>query len=117
MKLLLDEHLAKVVAEQLRSKGFDVVALTETERRSIEDEDLLALAHSLTQVLVTYNKKHFSQLHHEWLSVGRHHSGIIGLDSKKLPSNDYGAQIRLLEEILMIGETDECLPDQFIYLP
>lgn len=63
MKLLLDEMLSAVVAEQLRGRGRDVEAVSQRRQlRGLTDRDLFEYAQSGERSLVTYNRDDFLEL-------------------------------------------------------
>lgn len=69
MKLLLDEHFSQVIAEQLRSRGHDVVAVVErVELRERADAEVLGWAVSQGRAVVTENAGDFLRLHADYLS-------------------------------------------------
>ena len=105
MRLLLDEHFSFRIAEQLRGRGFDVVAVAErAELRQMGDEDLLRWAHANGRAIVTENVQDFLPIHGEFLKGGEPHSGIVLTSSQKFPRSTAGigplvsALARLLEE-------------------
>jgi predicted nuclease of predicted toxin-antitoxin system len=60
VKLLLDEMLAAVIAEQLRSRDHDVVAVDERpDLRGLPDADLFELAQRDARAILTYNREDF----------------------------------------------------------
>ncbi len=79
MKLVLDEHYSIRIAQQLRKRGLDVIAVTErpSDLRQMDDESLLRWAHLERRVLVTENVQDFLPLHDRFLSQGETHSGIL----------------------------------------
>ena len=63
MKLLLDEMISAVVAEQLRARDRDVEAVSERrELRGLTDHDLFEYAQTAQRSLVTYNRDDFLEL-------------------------------------------------------
>jgi hypothetical protein len=61
LRLLLDEMYPSVVAERLRSRGHDVVAVTERpELRSLADADVFTVSLSERRTVVTENVADFS---------------------------------------------------------
>jgi predicted nuclease of predicted toxin-antitoxin system len=104
VKLLLDEMFSKVVAEQLRARGHDVVAVTERdELRGLPDEDVFAWAQEADRGLVTDNHRDFAPLHHRWLASGRQHSGLILTSNHRFPrgqSSTTGKLVSALDKLL-----------------
>ena len=81
--ILLDEMLSPAIAEQLRKRGIDAVALTEIQGMSgISDEEVLTYAASVNRLVITRNVRDFVMLDRQWRDAGRVHSGIACLDSQ-----------------------------------
>lgn len=86
LKLLLDEMHSFVVAEQLRDRGFDVVAVKERpDLIGMPDEDLLAAASGERRVLVTENVKDFAAISRRWTTAGRMHTGLVFTHPQRFP--------------------------------
>ena len=73
MKFLLDEMISPTVAQVLRSKGPEALALAETEvaRTGFPDPGVLAWAAERGLTLVTYNARDFVPLARAWATEGR----------------------------------------------
>ncbi len=77
-RLLLDEVLSGTIADQLRRRGYDVVAVVEdVSLVSTSDEELLAHATEQQRVLVTANIADFAAIASDWRTGGRVHHGIV----------------------------------------
>lgn len=86
MKLALDEMYAPAVAEQLRDRDRDVVAVTErADLRGTTDEDLLAWAQTEGRALVTDNQRDFIPIHHRRIASGHDHQGLILTTNRRFP--------------------------------
>lgn len=88
MRLLLDEHLAAVIAEALRDRGHDVVAVQDPDHqdwRGIGDPTLFAVAQQEGRAIVTDNVAHFRVLAQRELDSGRSNFGILYLNDRSLP--------------------------------
>ena len=106
MRLLLDEMLSSAVAEQLRSRGFDVEAVEELpELPGSSDLDLFERAHREEQALVTYNRDDFLALDRRFRAEGRDHHGIVFLSHRRFPQGEAttGALVASLEALLHGG--------------
>ena len=70
-----NENFPLPVVETLRQLGHDVLTIQETGRadQATPDEQVLAFAQAEKRVLLTFNRKHFIQLHH----LSPDHTGII----------------------------------------
>jgi predicted nuclease of predicted toxin-antitoxin system len=105
VRLLLDEHFSFRIAEQLRKRGCDVVAVAErTDLRQMSDEDLMRWAHANERAVVTENVQDFLPIHAELLNHGEPHSGIVLTSPHKFPRSTAGigtlvtALAKLLDE-------------------
>jgi predicted nuclease of predicted toxin-antitoxin system len=71
LKLLLDEMLSAVIAEQLRVRGHDVVAINRhPQHEALSDSEVLDLARAEHRAIVTNNLVDFRVLHHEAITPG-----------------------------------------------
>lgn len=86
MRLLLDEMLSTVIAERLRSRGHDVVAVTERpELRGLLDVELLTRAHQERRAIVAYNRDDFLALDRQFRHRELEHHGIVILNPRRFP--------------------------------
>lgn len=86
--LLLDEMLSGAIAEQLRVRGLDAVAVVENARLiETPDEELLAYATEQERMLVTANVADFAALATDWRAVGREHAGLAYVTSRAFPQD------------------------------
>lgn len=84
MRLLLDEMLPAAIAQQLRSRGHAVVAVTERpELRGRSDPDLFEYAQRDSHGIVTYNREDFLALDRRYRDAGRDHHGIVVLHPRR----------------------------------
>jgi len=104
------------VAEQLRAKGYDVVAITELGRRQLGDEEQLAYAVSEGRTLVTYNIDDFCHLMAEWFQRGRSHFGVLFIKEATIPRHDIGGQVRALAALLDAYPAEDVFRDRCDYL-
>ena len=74
-ELYTNENFPLPVVETLRELGHDVLTTAESGKanQAIPDEDVLAFATEQKRVVVTFNRKHFIQLHNS----DTNHAGII----------------------------------------
>ncbi len=106
MKLLLDEMVSSVVAEQLRARNRDVEAVNERrELRGLADAEVFEYAQSVERSLVTYNWDDFLELDRSYRSQGRAHTGIIILNPRRFPqgASSIGPLVASLEELIVAG--------------
>jgi hypothetical protein len=103
LRLVLDEHFSFRIAEQLRKRGCDVVAVAErSELRLMRDEDLLRWAHAHERAVVTENVQDLLPVHGEFLNHGEPHSGIVLTSPHRFPrsSAGIGTLVNALAELL-----------------
>ena len=106
MKLLLDEMLSAVVAEQLRGRERDVEAVSERrELRGLTDRDLFEYAQSAGRSLVTYNRDDFLELDRLYRGESRAHYGIVILNPRRFPQGpaSIGPLVTSLERLIDAG--------------
>ncbi len=78
MKLLLDETLPPVIAEQLRERGHDVVAVAERhDLVGAEDREVFEAALAESRAVVTENVSDFLRLDRSFRGAGRDHRGLL----------------------------------------
>lgn len=78
MKLLLDVHHSRLVAERLRADGHDVVAASEGPvLAALSDDELLRGASRSGRAVVTENARDFDRIVRAWAVTGEHHAGIV----------------------------------------
>ena len=106
MKLLLDEMISAVVAEQLRARGHDVEAVSEQrELRGLADERLFGYAQDTGRAVVTYNRDDFLELDRRYRGRDRRHDGIVILNARRFPQRpgSVGPLVKSLEELIVGG--------------
>lgn len=119
MRLLLDEHIDKALAEQLRRRGHDVVAVTEEQDLiGTADDALLEWASGQRRVIVTYNVRHFMALVGYRLATLRPFAGVVLLSVHRFPEGKkrLGQLLRALEELLAAHPGEGTLRDRFVWL-
>ncbi len=86
MKVLLDEHFPSVVAEQLRARGHDCIAVTERpDLRGRSDPEIYAVAVTEGRWIVTENVVDFVPIHAEALGQGEVPAGLILTSNRRFP--------------------------------
>jgi hypothetical protein len=110
MKLLVDEMISAVVAEQLRVRGCDVEAVSELrELRGLTDEELFEYAQETERAVVTYNRDDFLELDRRYRGRDRSHNGIVILNPRRFPQGpaSIGPLVKSLEELILGGSPYE----------
>ena len=101
--LLLDEMLSGVIAEHLRARGHDVVAVVDdTSLVGLPDDQILEAATAAGRALVTVNIKDFVPLDRQRRAAGDRHGGLVLVSSKSFPSGRtfIGAVVAALDQLL-----------------
>jgi len=86
--LLLDEMLSGAIAEQLRAKGHDVIAVVADHALiGLPDDQILAHATDMGRALVTANIKDFMPLDARYRAADQNqtHAGLILVSAKTFP--------------------------------
>jgi Domain of unknown function (DUF5615) len=87
VRLALDEHYSKVIAEQLRDRGHDVVSVTERpELIGVKDDELFTLPTD-RRAIVTENWPHFQLEMRRAEADGTTYYGVL-FTSRKQPAED-----------------------------
>jgi predicted nuclease of predicted toxin-antitoxin system len=104
VRLLIDEMYSPAIAEQLRARGHDAVAVHEVPGLGgLADVALLQWAHDHERALITENVLDFLALHALWLRSGEQHSGIILASNAAYPrarASTVGALLKALDRLL-----------------
>lgn len=96
VRLYLDEDtINQALINALRSRNIDILTAQEAELRGRSDQEQLAYATSSNRVIFTFNTGDFVKLHTEYLTIGRHHAGIIVSDQVPI-----GVLVRRLLKLL-----------------
>ena len=84
LRLLLDEMYPSVVAERLRARGHDVVAVTERpELRSLADGEVFTVGERERRTVVTENVTDFASIADSLDERGQTHFGSVLIDPVK----------------------------------
>jgi Domain of unknown function (DUF5615) len=115
--LLLDEMFSGAIAEQLRAKGHDVLAVVaDLALVGLPDEQILALAATTGRALVTANIKDFVPLDTRDRAASQEHAGLILVSAKTFPQDrSYTAAITSALSALL-GQSAPLQPGQVTFL-
>jgi hypothetical protein len=110
--------LSGVIAEQLRAKGHDVVAVVaDPALTALPDDLILAHAAGTGRALVTANIKDFMPLDARCRAASQEHAGLILISAKTFPQDrSYTAAITSALAALL-DQPAQIQPGQFIFLP
>jgi predicted nuclease of predicted toxin-antitoxin system len=101
LSFLLDEQISPLVAEQLSKKRPDINILSahtwqQGIFRAASDEVLLTAAREASLTLITYDLRTIPPLLRQWGDLGLSHAGVIFIDHRSIPSNQFGTLIKTL---------------------
>lgn len=86
--LLLDEIFTDDIAQQLRTKGYDVISVVaDPALVGLPDDRILAYATAEGRALVTANIKDFVPLDARYRAADQPHAGLILVSTKTFPQN------------------------------
>ena len=120
MALLLDEMLSGAIAEQLRARGIDAVAIVEDPALvGTADEDLLAHAAVAQRVLVTVNVADFAAIATDWRAAGRGHAGLVYVTNRTFAQDRsfVGAIVSALAALIDAGGLPQSGTETFLRRP
>ncbi|MGH2798844.1 MAG: DUF5615 family PIN-like protein [Thermoleophilaceae bacterium] len=101
MKLLLDEQISGKVAERLGDRGHDVGAVTsDPNLAGSSDPDVFAAAQVQERAVVTYNRDDFLALAQHYGQVGREHHGLVIVNPKRHPNDQFSRLVNALDKLL-----------------
>jgi predicted nuclease of predicted toxin-antitoxin system len=115
--LLLDEMFSDAIAQQLRTKGYDVASVVaQPALVALPDDQILAYATAEGRALVTANIKDFMPLDSRYRAAGQVHPGLILVSTKTFPQDrGFTTAITAALEALLSG-TDKVQPGQVLFL-
>lgn len=98
VRLFLDEDsMSKALAHNLRLRGIDITTVAEVGRTGLSDLEQIEFATFEGRAICTGNVGDFFQLHTDYLSNGKEHSGIIIIQRQGL---SIGEQLRRLLRLI-----------------
>lgn len=118
MKLLLDEHFSPRIAQELRDRGHDAVAVGERSAlRSIADRALFERAVAEQRALLTNDVGDFVPLLRDWIASGRDHYGLLLTSDTSMPRTRgaAGRFVEVLDELTAESAADDALLNQVLW--
>ena len=115
--LLQDEMFSDAIAQQLRTKGYDVVSVVAHPALvGLPDDQILAYSTTEGRALVTANIKDFMPLDSRYRAAGQVHPGLILVSTKTFPQDrGFATAVTSALEALLSG-TDKVQPGQVRFL-
>jgi Domain of unknown function (DUF5615) len=116
--LLLDEMFSDTIAQQLRAKGHDVLAVAaEPALVALPDDQILGHATAAMRALVTANIKDFMPLDAAYRVAGHDHTGLTLISTKTFPQDRTYTAAITNALIVLLDRTDHIQPGQVLFLP
>ena len=106
----LDEDVDVLVANLLRSRGFDATTAQQAKQLGKTDAEQLEYATGRGAAILTHNRTDFEDLAREYFNTGKLHAGIIVAVRKP-----YTEVVRRLLTILDSTTSDE-MENQILYI-
>ena len=120
MKLVLDEHYSKLIAEQLRARGHDVVSVKErADLEGLLDDQLFATMAVEQRAILTENWADFGRLMQQAAASGATHYGVVFSSRQQLPRSreTVGLYVDVLDGFLTRHPGDDALRDSSRCIP
>ncbi len=92
-----EDAMARSLVQGLRARGLNVMTVLDAGMSGQNDIAQLESATKQGRVLYTFNVRHFCQLHSEYQTRGKDHSGIIVVYRQRYT---VGEQIRRLSNLI-----------------
>jgi hypothetical protein len=116
--LLLDEMFSDTIAQQLRAKGHDVLAVVaDPSLVSLPDDQVLSRAAATGRALVTANIKDFMPLDARYRAAGQTHAGLILVSAKTFPQNRSFTSAVTNALAALLDEREQIQASQVTFLP
>jgi hypothetical protein len=111
--LQLDEMFSAAIAEQLRSRGHDVLAVVaDPALLGLSDDQILAHATEKGRALVTANIKDFIPLDARYRAAGQTHAGLILVSTKSFPQDRSFTSAIIGALAALLGQPEQVQPGQ-----
>ncbi len=115
--LLLDEMFSDTIAQQLRAKGYDVLAVvTDPALVALPDDQILAPAAATGRALVTASIKDFMPLDVQYRAAGQAHAGLILVSAKTFPQDRTYTHAVTSALAALLDKPGKIQADQVIFL-
>jgi hypothetical protein len=106
------------IAQQLRTKGHDVLAVVaDPSLISLPDDQILSRAAATGRALVTANIKDFIPLDAQYRAAGQAHAGLILVSAKTFPQNRSYTSAVTSALAALLDERGQIQAGQVTFLP
>jgi Domain of unknown function (DUF5615) len=115
---LLDEMFSGIIAEQLRAKGHDVLAVVaDPALVGLADDQILAHASAAKRALVTANIKDFIPLDARYRAASQTHAGLILVSARTFPQDRTFTAAIISALSALLDQPSQIQPGQVLFLP
>jgi uncharacterized protein DUF5615 len=115
--LLLDEMFTDDIAQQLRTKGYDVISVVaDPALVGLPDDQILAYAATEGRALVTANIKDLIPLDTRYRAADQSHAGLILVSAKTFPQNRGFPSAVTTALAMLLSGTPKIQPGQVLFL-
>jgi Domain of unknown function (DUF5615) len=115
--LLLDEMFSGIIAEQLRAKGHDVLAVVaDPTLVGLADEQILAHATATKRALVTANIKDFMPLDARYRAASQTQAGLILVSAKTFPQDRVFTAAIISALSALLDQPSQIQPGEVLFL-
>jgi hypothetical protein len=114
-QLLLDEMFSGIIAEQLRAKGHDVLAVVaDPALAGLADDQILTQATAARRALVTANIKDFIPLDARYRAASQAHAGLILVSAKTFPQDRTFTGVTISALSALLDQPSQIQPGQVL---
>lgn len=115
---LLDEMFSGIIAEQLRAKGHNVLAVVaDPALVGLADDQILAHASAAKRALVTANIKDFIPLDARYRAASQTHAGLILVSARTFPQDRTFTAAIISALSALLDQPSQIQPGQVFFLP
>jgi hypothetical protein len=115
--LLLNEMFSGIIAEHLRAKGHDVLAVVaDPTLVGLADDQILPHATMTVRALVTANIKDFMPLDARYRAASQSHAGLILVSAKTFPQDRSFTATITSALATLLDQADAIQPGQVLFL-
>jgi Domain of unknown function (DUF5615) len=116
--LLLDEMFSGIIAEQLRAKGHNVLAVVaDPALVGLADDQILAHASAAKRALVTASIKDFIPLDARYRAASQTHAGLILVSARTFPQDRTFTTAIISALSALLDQPSQIQPGQVFFLP
>lgn len=118
MKVALDHHLSRRIAESMRQRGVDAVAALERDWHRLDDAGLLDQCAAEGRALITGDVADVVPIALRWTAEGRAHAGLILVSNSAIWTrrDSIGQFVTALLALAETHPADDALVDRVVWI-